>query len=231
MPIILQAHALTGESRSISTDRIPDKCPLCHTSVHPKQVIAALCQFESSDKERIEIVFQCTQRDCESLFIGSYTYTERGRTNTNPCQLTARVVPITPKPADFSGEILDVSPTFVEIYNQAFAAEAMNLSQLTGIGLRKALEFLVKDFASRQHPMESEDIQKTLLGACIEKYLDDPNVKQCAKLATWLGNDETHYVRKWLDKDVSDLKTLIRLTVNWVENVLLTEKYKKAMNP
>jgi hypothetical protein len=49
-----------------------------------------------------------------------------------------------------------VSPTFVEIYNQSLAAEAMRLSQLTGIGLRKALEFLVallhEDFSTQLVP-------------------------------------------------------------------------------
>ena len=230
MPISLQAQALTGGSRSLLVDRFPDKCPLCHNAVHPKQIFAVLCQFEMSGKERVEIVFQCPQASCESLFIGGYDYIQP-LGNPAQCQLTARVVPITPKPADFSSEILNVSPTFVEIYNQALAAEAMSLSQLTGIGLRKALEFLVKDFASNQHSAEIEDIKKTPLGTCIDKYLADPNLKECAKLATWLGNDETHYIRKWLDKDINDLKTLIRLTVNWVENVLLTEKYKKDMNP
>ena len=59
--------------------------------------------------------------------------------------------------------------------------------------------------------------------------MDDPRLKQCAERATWLGNDETHYERKWIDRDVDDLKTLIRLTVNWVESALLTEKYAKGM--
>lgn len=231
MPITVQAQALSGNSRSVSIDRVPDTCPLCHTSVHPKQVFAVVCQFENSEKECVEIVFQCPQQDCESLFIGGYIYTAPPPANPARCQLTSKIVPITPKPADFSDEILAVSPTFVEIYNQGLAAEAMNLSQLTGIGLRKALEFLVKDFASQQHTAEIDDIKKTSLGTCIEKYLADPNLQACAKLATWLGNDETHYTRKWLDKDITDLKTLIRLTVNWVENVLLTEKYKKDMNP
>lgn len=29
--------------------------------------------------------------------------------------------------------------------------------------------------------------------------------------AAWLGNDETHYVRKWPEKDVKDLKSLNRI--------------------
>ena len=100
---------------------------------------------------------------------------------------------------------------------------------MTGIGLRKALEFLVKDFALKEHPDKEDAIKKTFLGSCIENYIDDANVKECARRAAWLGNDETHYLRKWTDKDVKDLKLLITLTVHWIDNVLLTRKYLAEM--
>ena len=40
----------------------------------------------------------------------------------------------------------------------------------------------------------------------ISRYIDDSNIKNVAKRAVWLGNDETHYIRKWEDKDLSFLK-------------------------
>ena len=59
----------------------------------------------------------------------------------------------------------------------------------------------------------------------IGQYVEDANIKACAKRAVWLGNDETHYVKKWGDKDISDLKVLIKLTVGWVQNCILTQQY------
>jgi len=67
----------------------------------------------------------------------------------------------------FSETIIKVSPAFVEIYNQALAAESQNLTQLVGIGIRKALEFLVKDFAVRGKPEQEDEIRKEFLGKCI----------------------------------------------------------------
>jgi hypothetical protein len=61
-------------------------------------------------------------------------------------------------------------------------------------------------------------------------FVEDANVKECARRAAWLGNDETHYERRWTDKDVTDLKRLITLSANWIENVLLTRKYVKEMS-
>jgi len=129
----------------------------------------------------------------------------------------------------FSETINEVSPSFVEIYNQAVSAESHDLDQLVGIGLRKSLEFLIKDFSCLQHPGKDEEIRTTLLSACITRYIDDVNVKECAKRAAWLGNDETHYTRRWDDRDINDLKLLVRLTVNWIENVILTKKYLSEM--
>jgi hypothetical protein len=44
-----------------------------------------------------------------------------------------------------------------------------------------------------------------------------------------LGNDETHYVRKWADKDLNDLKNLISLTRHWIEMDQLTKDFVKDM--
>jgi len=61
-----------------------------------------------------------------------------------------------------------------------------------------------------------------LLAACIEKYVKSEQIKQIAKRAAWLGNDEIHYTRKWEGKDLVDLKRLITLTLHWIEIEKLT---------
>ena len=40
--------------------------------------------------------------------------------------------------------------------------------------------------------------------------------------AVWLGNDETHYLRKWDGKDLKDLESLIQLTCYWIMSDQLT---------
>ncbi len=54
-------------------------------------------------------------------------------------------------------------------------------------------------------------------------------MKVCASRAAWLGNDETHYERRWEQHDIKDLRLLIRLSVNWIENVILTMEYEEGM--
>jgi hypothetical protein len=183
--------------------------------------VAGICHLDSNDQP--QAVFCCTQPDCGRLFIADYR-----NTGSTVLQL-GRVEPIYHKAVTFPDPVLEISSTFVDIYNQAMVAESQNLHQLTGIGLRKALEFLVKDYAISTKPQDEEKIKASLLGPCIEKFIADSKIKKCAKLAAWLGNDETHYVRKWVDKDINDLKLLIKLTVNWIENSILTDQYTKEM--
>jgi len=122
------------------------------------------------------------------------------------------------KSEGFGETINNISPGFVKIYNEAFAAEQMSLMEVCGVGYRKALEFLIKDYVIvGKEPEVIENIKKMQLAQCIENYVTDLNVKNVSKRAVWLGNDETHYVRKWEEKDVQDLKGLIRLTIRWIE--------------
>lgn len=215
----ISAFAFSGkEQYSILVDRFPEACPICHHAIDPRLLGAF---FTDVAHDSVEHGFQCPREACRSLFIGYY---ERFA-NVWDYQ---RVRPTTAKVEEFATEVTDVSPTFAEVYNQAVEAESHDLDQIAGIGFRKALEFLVKDFAIRQHAADAENIRKMPLAGVIKQYLEDP-LKSTALRATWLGNDEAHYIRKWDGKDITDLKRLIKLTVNWVESTLLTAKYIEDM--
>ena len=217
-------QTLEGQKGNQSYDRVPDTCPICHTSVSPKIFFGTMQR-----NNHLLILFQCPKAECKEFFIGTYDHKPN-----SPFQYR-RSAPKTPQKAVIPESIQKISPTFVEVYNQALASEAFELSQLTGIGLRKALEFLIKDFAITRidkdvdEEKKGREIRVMFLGACINEYIDDPRLKATAHRASWLGNDETHYTRRWEDKDIEDLKVLIRLTMNWVENVLLTDEYTDSM--
>jgi hypothetical protein len=177
-------------------------------------------------------VLQCPRVDCRSIFIAFYfQFNEgprRGATRPEKYELTA-VAPYTCEEKTFPESITKLSPSFCTIFNEAAEAEGRKLENIAGPGYRKALEFLVKDFLISEYPTQAEDIKKTWLGNLIRDKILDGNIKTCAQRAAWLGNDETHYLRKWEDKDIGDLKTLISLCVNWIDSHLLTKEYQKTM--
>ena len=203
---------------SVEVDKYPKLCPICHHAIAPKYSSGII-----SGDHKIDLAFQCT--NCNSLFIGKYSDPRYSRIYS-----LNRVWPIVPQPVKFEKEIQEISPMFVETYNQAIYAEGNSLHQLTGIGLRKSLEFLIKDFLIAQKPEKEDTVKTSTLSQCINNFIDDNNLVEISKRATWLGNDETHYVRKWEDKDIKDLKILTQLTVNWIHNILLKDKYLAEMS-
>ena len=224
MRIDTTAITLAGAQENVNLITTPDKCPRCHRTIQPKIVSTAVL----NETRKAQAVFRCTSQRCQELFIANFDF-EIPRANKPAGFYLQSIAPWRPVATSFPDTIVEISPNFVAIYNQAIHAEAEGLDQIVGIGLRKSLEFLIKDFAVSQNPELTKEIQRTMLGPCISLYVNDINIKECAKRAAWLGNDETHYIRKWVNQDIQDLKLLIRLTVNWIDNNMLTKKYISEM--
>jgi hypothetical protein len=215
-------------------DHIPDECPVCHFSVQPNEIDWALASSNSGPETLLEVIFQCPRHDCQHLFIARYwrddSVRETGFRIWDPVQFRLlEAVPATPVRPSFPPEIAQGFPTFVEIYGQALAAEAYKLDQVAGPGYRRALEFLIKDYCISQHPADEQAIRALLLSVCIREYVENPQVKIAAERAVWLGNDETHYERRWDSMNIENLKELIQLTVNWIHSSILTMKYQGDM--
>jgi len=232
MPVKIPAHYdkdLKIDKGDFNIDKIPDFCPLCNIEIKPEYKYAWK-DNKILDYQRLYVIFLCPSEDCQNLFISYYRRQERLERHTLDidyyyiCSAPGGI-----RKRDFPEEITEISKNFSEIYNQAKEAEERRLREICGAGYRRALEFLIKEYLINKKVATREIIEKTRLGDCIENYIEDKRIKTCAKRATWLGNDETHYIRKWEDKDLEDLKTLIQLTVNWIHNELLTKKYEKDM--
>lgn len=200
---------------------LPNKCPFCHRSVTPN----ALYGYKI-DAYNLAAFMYCPDKECAEAFIGYY---EASSSQSKYYNFKNRVSQGVLIGKDFSQSISEISEQFVEIYNQAYSAEQQNLKEICGVGYRKALEFLIKDYAILKFPDEKDKIEKKLLGVCIKDYIENNRIKSVAKRAVWLGNDETHYIRKWEGKNLSDLKILIDLTVHWLEMEKLTETFEEQM--
>jgi len=167
---------------------------------------------------RVERVLRCPREKCQRLFISRYHLARP----SDEHRLVGSV-PVELMDENFSDEVKEISKDFCEIYNESQKAEKRGLTLVAGPGYRKSLEFLVKDYLCARNPGEAEEIKRTQLGPCIQKYAMDGRVKAMAARAAWLGNDETHYVRKWEGKDLTDVKKLIGLTLNWIQAEELTK--------
>lgn len=195
-----------------ATVSLPKICPHCGEKMTPKVITDAFSE-NSSIESLIEfgLLVRCSATECREYFALQYT-----RVSENETKLKKYIYrpPIT---VDLPENIECVSPSFVEIYTQATKAEEEGLDQIAGVGYRKSLEFLVKDYVIFLEPKIEENVKKSFLGNVIENHLSHlPRLQNLAKAATWIGNDETHYVRRHDDKDIRDMKQFIKSTAHFV---------------
>lgn len=198
-------------------DLIPNECPYCHKSIQPEYIQNISTPYGA------DLIFKCPNYSCGRAFIATYQTFNRYSyffKHTNVGEL---------KRTTFSSEIENISPAFAKIYNEAFFAEQHNLLEICGVGYRKALEFLIKDYLIIKEPSKADAIKKKFLGSCIKENVTDSKIKSVAERAVWLGNDETHYTRLWEDKTIHDLKKLIALTVHWIDMEELTRSFTDEM--
>jgi hypothetical protein len=214
-----------GVKKQVSIDRFPDSCPLCHFSLRPKYLEVA--HFKEGEYRKLELLLQCPREECQSYFIARYFESRHDRALNR--YFLGDCVPSEPVDKKFPKSIQNISPDFCLIADQAQKAERQGWKLVAGPGYRKALEFLIKDYLCRLRPGDADAIKRAQLGVCIRDHVADSRIKSMALRAVWLGNDETHYVRKWEDKDLDDMKNLIQLTLHWVEMEELTESAKRGM--
>ncbi len=141
--------------------------------------------------------------------------------------------PFIPIDKPLNPKLKEVSPEFFETYQQSWRAKTLGMTKIAGTGFRRSLEFLVKDYATRDLPDEKKDaIRKKQMVQCIKEHIQEDGIKTVAERAAWLGNDETHYMRLWKDKDITDLINLVDAVGNWIVIHLTTEELKSTMiNP
>ena len=204
-----------------------NKCPICNSSIAPVEK----SKFFNSDSKMYFFMFECPA--CNKGFITHYNYTNERKIKNDISYNMLKLVnsyPKVPELHQFDENIKKLSSNFCEIFNQAYVAEQMNLNEIAGIGYRKALEFLIKDYCIDKNKEQEEKIKKEPLSQVITNYILSDKIKNLAKASIWIGNDETHYVRKYEDKDIKDLKRFISATVAYITYELNADSAQEFVN-
>lgn len=188
----------------------PSVCPMCHKSGNPSYLSSYYIDDEHT-YPNLFVHFFC--HNCEKTFLGNYHI----RRYYDITDLRGFEPVYDVEEREFSKHIKDLSPDFCSIYNQAYASQQYRLNDISGMAYRKALEFLVKDYAIFLHPDDKETIIKAPLSQCINNYIDNGKIKHLAVASAWIGNDETHYERKQQEYNVDDLIEFINAIVSFID--------------
>jgi hypothetical protein len=204
----------------------PGQCPHCHNGIEPRFV------HQNIEKGINYSLWKCTFRDCGKQFIAVYQVVGQGKAKFAGFLDGSPVGPYWPE------TIKNLKSKFIETYNQALKAEYAGLDEIAGMGFRKAIEYLVKDYLIQRDITLSGKIEDKMLASVISENFNLPqeaDLKDLLQRATWLGNDMTHYLRYHENFDINDLKELIQLVMDEIHSIEqkrhyianIQSKYKK----
>lgn len=172
-------------------------------------------EFDDFDECDCVSIYRCTS--CNHLYaVWSYHRKLSGNDDDEleySCSVT-NIFPFNRSTKNFEKEILELSPDFVKIYKQAELAENQGLLEICGMGYRKALEFLVDAYVRKLNPDT-----KINAGLALSKkinFIKDDRLKELARGAAWIGNDETHIECKHPDRNLSDMKKFIEYIIHLI---------------
>lgn len=200
------------------------ECPSCHFAIEPKPIAGFYVRGEGRLRGTVDMFLLSLCKRCNTVFMSKYSAFDRSSIAGGfDFSYAEYSIPYSPKTDVFPKEIHALSPNFVETYSQSESAESQQLLQICGVGYRKALEYLVKDYLCQKYPEDAEKIRTEFLGASI-KRIEDNKIKILAERSTWIGNDETHYVKKHEDLDINNMKRFIRAILTYIESELAFEE-------
>ncbi len=207
---------------------IPVFCPICGFSHNA----SFLKNFFYRKKEGISIAAFFTCPNCLSTYCVNYLIPQNSvRYIDNPSIFKSAhlksIIPNEQQAKSFPfDDVVLISNRANEVFKQSQKAELSGLDEISGMGYRKCLEILIKDYLIHLNKEDEETIKRRTLNASIDK-LNDENLEVLATRCSWLGNDEAHYIRKHSELDIENLKELLDGVVTFIHLKLLLEKAAK----
>jgi len=188
---------------------VPCVCPHCGFSMAPSVVSHATASARGISYLFLVLLPNC----CETAFYA--VFTKQGTASYSYSTHYPNQAPLV------LPESLEFSQRFIDLYAQAHTAEINGHIELAGSGYRNALEVLIKDFAiTKLKKAESEVVGKKLWRV-IEDYLPFDSLKNSADMVRILGNDYTHYQRRYNELEFELLKRYMLIFIDRIDAEIL----------
>lgn len=193
-------------SNFTGTYQKPATCPFCGFAIDAT-VLDRKC-FSFNEHYVITATCKCTS--CGKTFFFASEYQKDN--SFSPTTIPA--ISFTP----YENKRLEsISDRFINMYNQALFSESAGNIELAAIGYRAALEILVKDFAINELKENADEVSRKTLCNAISEYLNQSDLVATADVVRILGNDYTHYQRKYPQHDFDLLKGYMEIFLKQIE--------------
>lgn len=185
----------------------PDICPYCGLGTDAPIKETSFFTFDRG----LLLVATCQCTACGKIFFFACHKTEKDFAENVSIYPSLSFTP-------YENPILSkISERFISMYNQSLASEHAGNIELAAIGYRSALEILVKDYAISELGENKDRVSGKKLFDAIKDYLKQNELIATADVVRILGNDYTHYERKYPQHDFELLKKYMEIFLGQIE--------------
>ena len=192
-----------------------DVCPLCNYGVDMSYSNRHFHDRNIENPYQFKVISIHNCPHCHQAFVTEHKMVDSGMLS-GYYDFEQKVYPFFINSAYISDDIKNLSSRFVDVYQQTLVAKANNLLELYGMGLRKAFECLIKDYAFYKHPEQEVEIEQKKLAACVDTFVDNEKIKTLAKTCRLIGNNETHWRNK---NEPGDIEMMERMLINLMKYI------------
>ncbi len=179
--------------------KMPKYCPVCGEKQVPQQIKSFLFP-PKKEKQYGSVCYECSS--CGNYYIVTYDIVRKEKTG-----FVGSFCPEIRGPKFYDDVLGELSPRYLTACQQAVNAEFRGDLELAAIGYRSALECVVKDYAIKELDKPHDEVAGKSLFAAIGEYLSEQKeLLNTADVVRLLGNDYTHYERKYPEYDFDLLK-------------------------
>jgi hypothetical protein len=207
-----------NEDKEVNITRLSiATCPYCTSLQSIGTGVNTVTHIKTTEKNELEVNRTCTNPNCARSFVDFYEIIDTPKTISVNKVFTLKDYAF--ETEDFvlfftkKGE-QDVFGRFHGLYAEAIEAMKSGMEEASGMLLRKALEALIIDYIRfgariKNSPIkDSRTLENQGLMKCVE-MVEDVALKELAKRAVWIGNDNVHTKKKWNHFDSDDLNRLL----------------------
>lgn len=195
---------------------LPTFCPRCRKNAIPKILGPVSIYVDDDGPGEWVVGVPLTCGRCQRGYVAEYSGGHYTGTDYDDDLEYMGTVPEAEPHVSVSEALTKISPSFAKVYDEAVAAQATGLEELSGAGYRRALEFLVKDYLISKEPGKAAQFRRMPLAVCIRDHINLPEVQDLAKEAVNIGNDFVHFTQ-YGKREVQELRGLINLVWRWIE--------------
>lgn len=186
-------------------------CPHCGIATNSVKKVE-LCNIDKSINIQ-PVIFLYEAQCCKKYYLSVYLIDLK--THETKIIFTYPNV----RPRVFIPKLHEVSPNFINLFNQSTMAERNGHIELACCGYRNSIEHLLKDFLIKVRNQDFNSISKMSLFEIIS-YFENKEISISSDVIRIFGNDRTHYLSKY-DFEMSTFHLYLEWLIQAIEKEIL----------